>query len=67
MSLRQMRDGHVLTIRSAEGHMITLGVRSGRAVLSLSGGSGLMREEARGGILNGSLLEERVFTSIVSC
>ena len=66
MSLRQMSDGHVLTILSAEGHMITLGVRSGRAVLSLSGRSGLM-SEARGGVLNGSALEEGVVTSIVSC
>lgn len=72
MSLRQMSDGHVLTIQSAEGHMIELSVQEGLAVLSLSdeavGGSGLQSAGARlgGGIVNSSRLEEGVFTTIVS-
>ena len=36
MSLRQIGDGHVLTINSVEGHVISLHIRDGRATLSLS-------------------------------
>lgn len=69
MLLRQMSDGHVVTVQSAEGHMITLSVQNGRAVLSLSealGGNNMTMNGAGGGVINGSVLEEGVFTPTVS-
>lgn len=72
MSLRQMSDGHVMTLTSVEGHMIRLIVRNGQAVLSLSepvGGSGsgiglgLPVEPSE---LAGPDLIEGEFTSVVS-
>lgn len=70
MSLRQTSDGHVLTIQSAEGHMIRLSIQSGRAVLLLSDaveGSGLgLPTSAQGGVATSPVLEEGIFTPIVS-
>ena len=69
MDLRQVNDGHVLTIRSILGHMIRLTVQGGRAVLELSetvGGSG-SDASGGGGTINGTVLQEGVFTPVVSC
>lgn len=65
MSLRQMSDGHVLTIRSAEGHTIEFGVRNGRAVLSLVATGSASPMES--GQVDSAVLEEGVFTPVVSC
>ena len=59
ISLRQMSDGHVMTVRSAEDHVIRLEIRQGRAVLSLRLGA----EETD---VQGPLLEEGVFVPVVS-
>ena len=58
LSLRQMGDGHVMSIGSTEGHMIRLLVRNGSAVMTLhvEGTS----EQASGGIL-----DEGVFVAMV--
>lgn len=77
MDLRQVDDGHVLTMRSIQGHVIRLTVQGGRVVLELSeavGGSGLAMNGSDsggggggGGVINGAMLQEGVFTSVVSC
>lgn len=70
MQLRQMDDGHVMTLQSVEGHMIRLSVQSGRAVLMLSSesieGSGGGQLFLDGGTVIGPLLEDGVFEFIVS-
>ncbi|ORU94842.1 MAG: hypothetical protein A6F71_09775 [Cycloclasticus sp. symbiont of Poecilosclerida sp. M] len=71
MDLRQVNDGHVLTIRSIQGHMIRLTVQGGRVVLELSEaveGSGLAlngSDTGGGGVVNGAALQEGVFTPVV--
>lgn len=72
MQLRQMDDGHVMTLQSVEGHMIRLSVRSGRVVLMLSSksiegsGSGQLSLDGARGTVIGPLLEDGVFEFIVS-
>ena len=73
MSLRQLSDGHVMTLRSAEGHVIRLSVRDGRVVLSLREpvriGSGGGLDQLMGGEeveVEGPVLEEGEFTPVVS-
>lgn len=58
LTLRQMGDGHVMSIGSIEGHMIRLFVSNGTAVMALSGlESG---EQAAG-----ATLDEGVFVDVV--
>ena len=68
MHLRQMSGGHVLTIGSIEGHMIRLSLQSGgQAMLSLSEPDVEGIPNTPTSTVNGSTLEEDVFTPIVSC
>lgn len=61
MSLRQMGDGHVITIGTMDGHMISLYIRNGEAVLFLGQSGGDSTSE-----LSGGMLEEGVFTPVVN-
>lgn len=73
MTLRQMSDGHVMTLRSVEGHVIRLSVRDGQLVLSLSepvlfgSGSGLTPlSDGEEREVVGPVLDEGEFIPVVS-
>ena len=65
MVLKQIGDGHVVTIASTQGHQISLVIRDGVPILSLrednDSTSGGQTRESNGGVA----LDANVFTSIV--
>ena len=62
MLLKQLEDGHVMTLASTMGHCITVSIRDARPVLVLNGGANATFDEQE---TLGERLEENVFTSLV--
>lgn len=58
LSVRQLEDGHVMSMRSTGGHVISLLIRDRQAVLTL------YRENSSEEAI-GSVLDEGVFTAVV--